>query len=265
MGHDEEEIAGYRDALQEIHSGYNSMDLSIELILGLHRTLMGYTLSEGGLFKTSDNVIMGIDEDGRRCVHFKPVSAKDTSDAMDQAILAYIDAMQEGVEPMLLIPCFILDFLSIHPFADGNGRMSRLLTLLLLYRSGHDVGRYISFEERIDSTRSRYYESLSLSSKNWHEGSNDYLPFIEYYLNILYVCYRGLDRCFMTVEDKKATKSNRIEKVVLDSIVPISKKEIMSMLPDVSQTTVESCLHRMLVDGKIKKIGGNRNARYRRA
>ena len=264
-GHFEEEIAGYRDVLQSIHSNHKDMDLSVDLILDMHKTLMGYTVNGGGQYKTSDNVIIHIDEDGTRRVHFRPLSAKETPYAMEQSVLAYIDAYQNGVEPLLLIPCFILDFLSIHPFTDGNGRMSRLLTLLLLYKSGYDVGRYISFEERIDFTRKDYYRSLAFSSKDWHDGSNDYVPFMEYYLDVLFMCYRGLDRCFMTIDSKKVTKTNRIEAVIMGSIVPISKKEIMSMLPDVSQTTVEACLHRMMTEGRIEKIGGNRNARYRRA
>ena len=264
IGHDEQEIAGYRDALVSIHSGYSEMTLDEETILGLHRTLMSYTNREGGIYKTSDNVIMEIDKDGNRRAHFRPLSSKETPEAMDQFILSFIDAHQSGTNPLLLIPCFILDFLSIHPFIDGNGRMSRLLTLLLLYKAGFDVGKYISVEERVDMTKDRYYSALSHSSEGWHEGRNDYIPFIDYFLDVLLTCYRGLDRCFATIEGKKATKNNRIEAVVMNSLVPISKREIMSMLPDVSQTTVELCLHRMLDKDIIEKIGSNRGARYRR-
>ena len=179
-------------------------------------------------------------------------------------ILAYLDAYQNGTNPLLLIPCMILDLLSIHPFPDGNGRISRLITLLLLYRSGYDVGKYISMEERIDRTKQYYYNALSSSSSGWHEGANDYIPFVEYFLDTLFMCYRDLDRCFATVNGRKATKNNRVEAALMNSIVPVSKRDIMSMLPDVSQTTVEACLHRMLSEGRIEKIGGNRNARYRK-
>lgn len=262
IGHDEEEIAGYRDALSMIHDGYRDMNIDTETILGLHRIMMSHTSEGGGRYKTSDNVIIGIDGHGNRSVHFRPLSHTETPAAMEQLVLAYVDAEQSGVDPLLLIPCFILDFLSIHPFADGNGRMSRLLTLLLYYRAGFDIGRYISFEERIDFTKDRYYDALTRSSSGWHEQRNDYVPFISYYLDTLFLCYRGLDRCFATVEGRRATKSNRIEAVVLNSLFPISKREIMSILPDVSQTTVEACLHRMLSEGTIEKRGANRNARY---
>ena len=264
IGHDEEEIAGYRDALSMIHNGYREMKLDENTILELHRILMSHTNTPGGTYKNSDNVIVKIDRYGNRRVYFRPLSAEDTPGAMEQMVLAYIVARQNGVNPLLLIPCFILDFLSIHPFNDGNGRMSRLLTLMLLYQSGYDAGRYMSFEERIDLTKDQYYKALALSSDGWHIENNDYIPFINYYTDVLLMCYRSLDRCFATVQGKNATKSNRIEAVVLNSLVPISKKEIMSIIPDVSQTTVEACLHRMLMDGRIKKIGNNRNSRYMR-
>ena len=264
VGHDEAEIAGYRDALELIHENHSSMKITEETILELHRILMSHTAEGGGAYKKTDNVIVAVDGSGRRYVHFRPLSAKETPEAMEQAVLAYIDAEQNGVEPLLLIPCFILDFLSIHPFTDGNGRMSRLLTLLLLYRHGLDIGRYISVEERIDRTKSRYYASLSESSRGWAEGKNDYMPFTSYSLDVILSCYRSLDRCFATISGKKATKNNRVEAVVMSSLFPISKRDILSMLPDVSQTTVEACLHRMVESGLIEKIGGNRNARYRR-
>ncbi len=263
-GHDEQEIAGYRDALAIIHGNRNRQIIDEKIILDLHRVMMSYTPEGGGRYKESDNLIIGIDAEGRKYVHFRPLSAEETPSAMEQLTLAYIDAEQSGVEPLLLIPCFILDFLSIHPFSDGNGRVSRLLTLLLLYRHGYDVGRYMSFEERIDNTKGRYYRCLSESSRDWHEGKNDYVPFITYYLGVLSDCYIGLDRCFATVEGKKATKNNRIEAVIMNSLVPISKREIMSALPDVSQRTVELCLHKMVSEGSVERIGGNRNARYRK-
>ena len=264
IGHDEMEIAGYRDALTMIHENHAQMEVDETTILELHRIIMSYTGNEGGSYKRRDNSIIGVDENGNRYAHFEPTPAEETPKAMEQMILAYRDAEQNGVNPLLLIPCFILDFLSIHPFMDGNGRMSRLLTLLMYYKAGYDVGKYISLEERINSTNTQYYDALTTSSVNWHNDTNDYNPFISYYLNTLFMCYRGLDRCFVTEGDKKETKNNRVEAVVSNSLIPISKREIMSILPDVSQTTVEACLHRMIVDGRIERIGGNRNARYRR-
>jgi len=262
VGHDETEISGYRDALELIHANYSEMELNEETIRNLHRMI---SYRDGGEYKKHDNVIMEIDGHGNKHVHFIPTPAKETPEAMEQLVLSYIHGRQEGVEPLLLIPCFILDFLSIHPFPDGNGRVSRLLTLLLLYQDGYDAGKYMSLEERISYTKDRYYDALSKSSQGWSEGRNDYFPFIAYYLDTLSSCYIGLDRCFATISGKKATKKNRIEAAVMNSLIPISKREIMSMLPDVSEDTVEVCLHRMMVDGRIEKIGGNRNARYRPA
>ncbi len=262
VGHDEREIAGYRDALAFIHENHSELQLNERTVLEIYRMMMSYSDGTDPGYKKTDNVIMEIDADGRRRVHFRPVPAAETPEAMEQLMLAYIDADSNGISDLFLIPCFILDFLSVHPFPDGNGRMSRLLTLLLYYKAGFDAGKYISFEERIDQSKDRYYDALTRSSEGWHDNSNDYSPFITYYTGILFQCYRGLDRCFATVAGKSATKGNRIEAVILNSLVPIGKRDIMSMLPDVSQTTVEACLHRMLENGTIEKIGSNRNARY---
>jgi len=162
----------------------------------------------------------------------------------------------------LLIPCFILDFLCIHPFRDGNGRISRLLTLLLLYKANFDIAMYTSFEEQINNMKESYYESLRLSSIGWHENTNDYIPFMKNFIFTLYLCYKELDKRFLTLGTKKVSKKHRIEQTVLTSIIPISKKEIMNILPDVSVTTIEEVLSSMIKNGSIKRIGTTRNSRY---
>ena len=220
----------------------------------------------GGQYKTDDNVIMEIDADGNRRVRFRPTSASETPAAMEQLELAYLAARDDAnVNQLLLIPCVILDFLCIHPFRDGNGRMSRLLSLLLLYKNGYDVGKYVSFEEQINRYKSSYYEALRQSSVGWDTGSNDYFPFMENFLTTLYLCYKELDKRFAVVHGKRVTKKARIEATVLNSLTPISKAEICKILPDVSPTTVEAVLGAMVKSGAVKRIGTVRNTRYIRA
>ncbi len=264
LDHNEREIAGYRDALDEIHRSYAELSISENTILHLHQVmtdLAGYTLS--GQYKTNDNLIIETDEFGRRNIRFEPVSAADTKEAMQQLILAYMEARDNpGVSQSLLIPCVILDFLCIHPFSDGNGRVSRLLSLLLLYKSGYDVCKYVSFEEQINLSKEYYYEALQESSKGWHTNENSYFEFMKNFLSTLYKCYKDLDKRFSTVNGKKISKSERIEQTVLNSVLPVSKAEICDILPDVSPTTVEAVLGRMIKDGTIKKMGQARATRY---
>ena len=264
LNHNEEEIAGYRDVLNMIHTMHDSLNISEANILSFHEILLRTAKpTVAGKYKTSDNVIMEIKQDGTRSVRFSPVPAIETKNSMEQLLLAYIDARDNpNINQLLLIPCVILDFLCIHPFSDGNGRMSRLLTLLLLYKAGFDAGKYISFEEQINKTKGYYYESLRKSSVSWHENQNDYFFFVENFLMTLYTCYKELDKRFATVNSKKINKTSRIEATILNSILPISKKEISYILPDVSVTTIESVLSKMIKENKIIKIGEGRNTRY---
>ena len=263
LNHDEMEIAGYRDVLNLIHNEYESLEMGEELILNMHRTMMSYTPQSGGSYKTNDNLIISIDEYGQRNVRFRPVRHEDTREAMAQMILAYLDARDNaGIDPLILIPCFILDFLCIHPFSDSNGRMSRLMTLLLMYKGGIDAGKYVSFEGKINDSKDRYYESLKKSSEDWHTNSNDYTPFIENFIFTLFACYRELDRRFEVVGGKKVNKGNRIEATVKNSIGPISKKEIGELLPDISPTTIEAKLAELQKQGKVVKTGSYKDARY---
>ena len=264
LNHDEAEIAGYRDALNAIHTGYEHMDFREADILLLHEMMMSLTGYEfGGRYKTEDNVILEIDTEGTRRIRFQPTPATETPQAMEQIVLAYMMARSEAnINQLLLIPCVILDFLCIHPFRDGNGRMSRLLSLLLLYKNGFDAGKYISFEEQINNGKGRYYEALRLSSAGWSTHENDYFPFIENFLFTLYMCYKEIDKRFAVLNGKRITKGARIEATVLNSLTPLSKAEICRILPDVSPTTVEAVLGKMIKDGRIKRIGEARASRY---
>ncbi len=267
LNHNEAEIAGYRDALNEIHSGYEYIDFRERDILRLHELMMAFTNYEyGGQYKTDDNVILEIDEDGNRRIRFRPTSALETPKAMEQLELAYLEARNNtDINQLLLIPCVILDFLCIHPFREGNGRMSRLLSLLLLYKNDFDAGKYVSFEEQINHYKTYYYEALRQSSVGWESNENSYFPFIENFLSILYMCYKELDKRFALVHGKKLTKKARVEATVLNSLTPISKAEICKILPDVSPTTVELVLGAMVKSGAVKRIGAARSTRYIKA
>ena len=264
LNHDEREIAGYRDALDEIHSKHDQMSFSENMILHIHETmtsLAGYELS--GKYKTEDNLIMEIDERGRRRVRFTPVSAAETGEAMQQLVLAYMDARDNPkINKLLLIPCVILDFLCIHPFSDGNGRVSRLLSLFLLYKSGYDVGKYVSFEEQINDSKDFYYEALQESSIGWHTNENSYFEYIKNFLSMLYKCYKELDKRLSVVNGKKLKKTERVEQTVLNSVLPVSKAEICGILPDVSPSTVEAVLGKMVKTGSVMKLGKARATKY---
>jgi Fic family protein len=258
------EIVGYRNALDEIHTSFADLSINEQTILHLHQVMTEVAAYEGaGQYKTDDNIIAEIDEYGRRRVRFSPVPAAETKDAMEQLILAYIDAIDNpSISKLLLIPCVILDFLCVHPFADGNGRVSRLLTLLFMYKSGFNIGKYVSFEEQINQSKDFYYGALQDSSKGWHTNENSYTEFMKNFLSTLYKCYKELDKRFSTVNGKKLKKSERIEQTVLNSVLPISKSEICEFLPDVSPTTVEAVLGKMVKDGFIKKLGTARATKY---
>ena len=264
LNHNEAEIMGYRDALNEIHMGHDHTDLRCSDILRLHSIMMSAAGYEyGGRYKTDDNVILETAADGTRRVRFRPTPANETAAAMEQLELAYLDARSNAnINQLLLIPCVILDFLCIHPFRDGNGRMSRLLSLLLLYKNGYDAGKYVSFEEQINHYKAFYYEALRESSEGWHTNENSYMPFIENFLSTLYMCYKELDKRFAVVNGKKVTKKARIEATILNSLTPVSKADICKILPDVSPTTVEAVLGAMVKNGTIRKIGSARNIRY---
>ena len=263
----EREIAGYRDALSTIHENYDYIPVKSGTILQLHRDLYQYSgLSIGGSFKNSDNVIAETLPDGTKFTRFEPVPAWETPEAIDTLCAALDEAMKNPeLDPLLLIPMFILDFLCVHPFADGNGRLSRLLTLLLLYRNGFDAGKYISFEGVVNTRKAEYYAALKESSEGWSENRPRYFPFMVDFLTTLYVCYSELDKRFASVNAAKATKKSRIESTVLNAFTPLSKADICGILPDVSPTTVEAVLGEMVRGLRVRRLGAGRASKYIRA
>ncbi|WP_330363851.1 Fic family protein [Proteocatella sphenisci] len=264
MNRDEEEIAGYREVLNTIHENYDYIAPRSNVILQLHRDLYSYHPStNGGRFKNQDNIIEEVDENGTRRVRFKPLSAFETPEAVERLCSAYIEAINEDkIDPLILISKFVLDFLSIHPFNDGNGRMSRLMTLLLLYQQGYIVGKYISIEMIIEGTKESYYEALQESSLDWHKNENSYFPFVKYYLSILLKAYKEFSDRVETVAIDKMSKSERVKDLFDKKIGKLSKREIAEICPDISVTTIEKTLSDLVKDGYIKKVGSGRATAY---
>ena len=260
----EQEIAGYRDVLNTIHESHDHIPPKSAIILQLHRDLYKFeSYNIGGKYKTADNVIEEEDSQGIKKIRFKPVPAWETPEAMEELCRAFEEAMATGkIDPLLLIPMFILDFLCIHPFNDGNGRMSRLLTLLLLYRSGYIVGKYISIERMIENSKELYYECLRESSENWYENKNDYIPFVKYMLGVIVGAYREFSSRIKLLITQNISKPERIEAIIKNTLGTITKKEIAEKCPDISVVTIQRTLAELLTAEKILKIGGGRYTKY---
>lgn len=260
----EKEIAGYRDVLATIHENYDYIPPRPSIFLQLHRDMYKYSgQAIGGNYKNADNVIEERDVEGNRFVRFRPVPAWETPEAMDRLCTAFDEAVKDGDhDPLLIIPMFILDFLCIHPFNDGNGRMSRLLTLLLLYRAGYIVGKYISIEKLIERTKETYYEALQASSQSWHEETNDYMPFVRYMLGIVIAAYRDFSSRVQVLTTGNLSKPERIREIIKGTLGKVTKAEIMQQCPDIAQVTVQRTLNELVKSGKVIKIGGGRYTAY---
>lgn len=260
----EEEIAGYREVLTTIHENYEYIPIRPNSILQLHRDLYSFGGKEiGGRYKNTDNVIAETDSQGNEHVRFKPTPAFQTPEAMEDLCQAFNEAIDRNeYDELLLIPLFVLDFLSIHPFNDGNGRMSRLLTLLLLYRSGYIVGKYISLEMIIEKSKTTYYEALGESSTGWHDNENNYQPFVSYYLGIIIKAYKEFQDRVDHLNGKVMSKAERIKAIFGKKLGKVTKNDIASLCPDISISTIERTLRAMLDAGEIKKVGKGRGTGY---
>ena len=236
----EGEIAGYRDVLAMIHESYEFIEPSPGFILQMHCNLYKYNGRETGVrYKNGNNVII-----------------EELCSAFDKAL------KEEGADPLILTAMFVLDFLCIHPFNDGNGRMSRLLTLLLLYRAGFMVGKYVSIEEIIEKSKETYYEALKQSSFGWHENENDYEPFVRYMLGVILKAYRDFDERASILTAEGARKPDQVREIIKDSLKPITKREIVEKCAGVSEITVQRALADLQKTGEIKKLGGGRYTKY---
>lgn len=260
---DEEEIAGYRDVLNMIHESHEYIPIQSNYILQLHKVLYSYSgESFGGKFKNTQNYITEVRADGTRAVRFQPLAPYETSQAIHVICESYNQAIAADIEPLLLIPSFITDFLCIHPFNDGNGRMSRLLTLLLFYKAGYIVGKYVSMEMLIEKTKETYYEALQASSVGWHEGENSYEPFVKYYLGIMLKAYNEFESRVEHLKYHNLSKPDRIKAVIDNKVGKITKKEIMELCPDISKVTVERTLTDLVKSGYIAKVGAGPSTGY---
>lgn len=262
----EEEIAGYRDVLSLIHEQHDSIPVTPSVILQLHRDLMAHTaISYGGHWKDSDNEIVSIDDQGNRFVRFRPPSALATPGLIKEACQSLNDALSRQVcDPLLLISLrFIFDFVSIHPFNDGNGRMSRLLTTLLLEKTGYDVARYISIERLIEDNKALYYNALAASSTGWNENQNTEVPFIRFMLGTTLAAYRQLEqRTLIESSTRPMSKQARIAVLFQQRPGVIKKSDIRSNCPDISEVTVKRTLGQLVSCSAIEKTGAGRSTGY---
>lgn len=263
---DEREILGYRNVLNLVHESYAAIPLRPNYILQLHRDLLQYTeFSFGGQFKTTPNEIDAVQPDGQRVVLFQPLDPVETPEAIAAICESYQRTLAEGkIDPLILIPCFILDFLCIHPFTDGNGRMSRLLTLLLLYQNDYLIGQYISIEKAIADTKEEYYDALTASDQGWHEENNDPKPFIRYLLGVLLFCYRELDQRMALVwkAGARSTSYDIVRTYALQKIGTFTKQEALAACPSLGSSSVEAALKKLVEDGTLTRIGSGRKTHY---
>lgn len=260
----EREIAGYRDVWNTIHENHDYIPPKSTIILQLHRDLYKFEGADtGGKYKVVDNIIEEEDSTGNKSIRFNPVPAWETPEAVEELCRSFEEALyMEQIDPLILIPMFILDFLCIHPFSDGNGRMSRLLTLLLLYRAGYIVGKYISIEKLIEDTKEVYYDSLQKSSIKWHENANDYEPFVKYMLGVIVAAYRDFSSRVKWLTTKNLSKPERIREIIRTTMGTITKSELLKRCPDISQVTVQRTLAELMETDEITKIGGGRYTKY---
>ena len=260
---DEEEILGYRDVLNTIHENYEYIPIRTNYILQLHRDLYKYTeKSIGGHFKVSQNVIAATNEMGKEYVLFTPLAPYETPSAID-AICENYNRMIENQEldTILLIPIFIHDFLCIHPFSDGNGRMSRLLTALLLYRSGYVVGKYVSIESKIAKNKDLYYKALEDCQGGWHENKEDVTPFVKYMLRIILAAYRDFEERVELVSEKLPAKEI-VRRAVYSKMGKLSKSDITELCPSIGVKSVELAIKQLVEEGVLLKMGSGRATFY---
>ena len=259
----EQEVAGYRDALALIHESAAQMPFTEGTVLQLHGMLYRYMPQPGGRWKATNNDIVERDPDGRSRVRFSPVAAHLTPIAMHDLIARYRDALDRHLaDPLVLVPLVILDFLCIHPFPDGNGRMARLLTSQLLYHFDYAVGRFISLERIFEESKESYYETLEASSQGWHEAAHDTAPWLNYFWGALLRAYKEFEERVGTIERGRGNKGERVRAQVLKRTLPFSISEIEAACPGTSRDMVRVVLRAMKAEGLIAPTGKGRGAKW---
>lgn len=252
----EQEILGYCAVLDMVHENFEYMPISANVILQLHKNLFSFLPSSvGGAFKTMANEIDEIKTDGLVVVRFRPLEPFETPDAVERLCNEYNKLIACGeVDPLVVIPTFVHDFLCIHPFNDGNGRMSRLLTTLLLYKSGYIVGKYISLEKKIADTKNEYYDALQSASEHWHDGTNDDTAFVKYLLGVVLSAFRDFEERVEIVCEKKTAK-DMVRAVFENKLGKVKKSDVMEFCPNLSRSAVEKALRELCADGFVSKHG----------
>ena len=261
----EQEIAGYRDALSVIHESFDAIPVTRNYILQLHKILYSHTNNPlAGQTKNVQNYISATYPDGHAEILFTPLPPFETPDALDRICEEYDRVIGNlELEPLIAIPVFIHDFLCIHPFNDGNGRMSRLLTTLLLYRSGFQVGRYVSLEAKIAKDKDLYYEALGASQHGWHTGDDDAVPFIKYLLGTILAAYRDFADRFALVEQKRSALET-VRLATQQKLGRFTKQDVRDLCPALSLSSVEGALRRLVADGELRREGKGKNTQYLR-
>lgn len=263
---DESEIVGYRDVLNTIHESHDYIPVTPSYILQLHRDLLRHAgLSYSGNFKNTQNYISETCPDGTQVVRFAPLAPHETPEAIEKICESYKRALAaEKVDALILIPVFICDFLCIHPFNDGNGRMSRLLTLLLLYKNGYEVGKYISIEKQIEKTKDVYYDMLEQSDIGWHEEANDPTPFIKYMLQMVLACYVEFEERVGMMSDKgaRSTAYDVVKAYMMGKIGKMTGAEVVSACPSVGRSAALGAIKKLTEEGLILKCGSGRSTYY---
>ena len=259
----EQEILGYRDVLDLIHGNHSRLSLTADTLRQFHAGMMAYTDEHGGDWKSRDNVIIERHPDGSRRVRFRPTPAAETAGAMTKLVERYSDAVyHDGREPLVIIPLVVLDFLCIHPFDDGNGRTSRLLTLLLLYHHGYEVGRYISLERIFEQTKQSYYNTLERCSQGWRKEEHDAFPWISYFWGVMLAAYKEYEQRVGTLRSGRGAKADQVRQAVERRFGPFRAADIEVECPGVSHEWVRRVLREMRDEGLIEFQGRGPGARW---
>lgn len=262
---DESDIIGYRDVLNTIHESHDFIPIKPAYILQLHRDLLKHSgTSYGGQFKNTQNYINETKIDGTVVTRFVPLAPYETGPAVESICQSYNRTLaMEAVDPLILIPTFICDFLCIHPFNDGNGRMSRLLTLLLLYQNGYEVGKYISIEKQIEKTKDIYYDVLERINQGWYEDENDPTPFIKYMLQVILSCYKEFEeRVGLMSESKRSTVYDIVKTYVAEKVGKFTGAEVIAACPSGSRSAVLAALNKLTKEEVLVKCGSGKSTFY---
>jgi Fic family protein len=261
----EAEIAGYRDVLAAIHASASDIPFNERVVLQFHRDLTKYGTVPGGVWKRVQNEIEEVRPDGTRFIRFRPTQPHLTPDAMQELHQTFRQSLKDGRhEPLILIALYVLDFLCVHPFTDGNGRMARLLSVLALYHQGYEIGRYISLERLIEQTKESYYDTLYRASQRWHENAHDPVPWVEYWLSTILAAYREFESRIGQLSTGHGSKTDIVVTAIERMLGSFSISELATLCPSVSRDWIKAVLEQLKREGRLEVSGRGRGARWRK-